>query len=172
VGGFYSSILGYTLSGGVSPSPLFLTTGAYTVSASGGADVGAFSVNLAGAPTITWTSSDGSSVVNRSSGLTVNWTVTGGNTANLEAIISGGNSDGPDNRSEVFLCTASAAAGTFTVPGVILSRVPASRSGGQSLGLVGVGMLPTQPQATFHATGLDYGLADSLAASVHFVTFQ
>jgi hypothetical protein len=168
-GGFYSAVLGYTL-GGSGGTPLFLTTGAYTVSASGGANVGPFSVGLANAPTVTWTSP--SSVVNRTAGYTVNWTVTGADPANLLAIIAGGNVDTPDNRSEVFLCAAPASAGTFTVPASILSRVPASRTNGGSLGLLGVGMLPTQPQATFHATGLDYGFADSLAVSVHFTTFQ
>ncbi len=168
VGGIYGSLLASSVAG--SGDPLFLTGGAYTVSGSGGADVGPFSVTLGDAPKVAWTTSDQSSLVTRSSGLTVNWTVSGGDTSKLVAMIMGGNSDAADNRTEVFLCTANAAAGTFTVPAETLSRVPPSRGG--SLGLVGIGMLPTQPQATFHATGLDSGFADSLAMSVQFVTFQ
>ncbi len=163
--GFYADALGYT------PS-LFFTNGSYTVSASGGADIGPFSVQLGDPPNVTWTTASQSSVVTRSAGLAVNWTVSGGDPSKLVALIMGGNADTPDNRSEVFLCAAQASAGTFTVPAAILSRVPATRSGGGSMGLVGVGMLPSQPQATIHATGLDYGLADSLGLSVHSTTFQ
>jgi len=168
IGGIYGTLLASSVTG--SGDPLFLTGGSYTVSGTGGADVGPFSVTLGDAPKVAWSTSDQSSVVTRSSGLTVNWTVSGGDTSKLVAMIMGGNADTIDNRSEVFLCTASAAAGTFTVPSVILSRVPPTRSG--SLGLVGIGMLPTQPQATFQATGLNSGFADSLAMNVQFMTFQ
>lgn len=166
--GLYGGLLASAVQGS---NPLFLTGGSYTVSGAGGADVGPFSAVLGDAPTVTWSTSDQSSVVTRSAGLTLNWTP-GANAANLIALIMGGNADTPDNRSEVFLCTANAAAGTFTVPSAILSRVPATRNGGGSLGLLGVGMLPVQPQATFHAAGLDYGFADSLAVTAQYVTFQ
>jgi uncharacterized protein (TIGR03437 family) len=169
--GLYVGLLGQSSPG--DQSGAFLTGGPYVVSGAGGLDVGSFHVTLGDPPGNTWTTGDGSTVVNRANGLTVNWSVTGGDPSKLLAIVMGANADSVDSRTEIFTCTANAGDGTLTVPPAILSRIPVTRGTvGLSMGAVVVGMLPLQPQATFSATGLDYGFADSIGLSAQFVTFQ
>ncbi|HZU27083.1 MAG TPA: hypothetical protein VFA04_16265 [Bryobacteraceae bacterium] len=158
-GGLYTALLG------VSGSSPFLTGGSYKVSGAGGADVGPFSVTLADAPVVAWSIT--SNTVTRSSGLTVKWNVSGGDASKQLAIIAGGNAIPVDNSTELFVCAANGADGSFTVPPSILTRVPAT-----SQGMVAVGLLPAAPQATFTATGLDSGFADSLSLSLQFVSFK
>jgi len=171
-GGFYDDLFGFTNSLTGDSLPAFYTTGSYTVSGQKGPDVGAFTVHLGDGPAASFSIHGGSTIVTSSAGLQVDWDP-GANPSSLLALIAGGNADFIDDRSELFLCTANAADGTFNIPPSILSRVPATRAqAGASLAMVGFGLLPTQPQATFSATGLDQGLADSLRLAVQYVTFQ
>jgi hypothetical protein len=157
-GGIYTALLGYS-----SGTP-FLTGGSYQVKGTGGADVGAFSVSVGDAPAVS-VSLD-TNTVKRSSPLTVKWSATGDISKDL-AVITGGNIETVDNSSEVFLCTANASDGTFTVPASILARLPATGAGA-----VAVGLIPATPQATFSASGITYGFADSLSLDFQLVSFQ
>jgi hypothetical protein len=77
--------------------------------------------------------------VNRSAGLTLNWTG-GGSTDTVEIFGSSGTSSG----SAEFVCITTAGSGTFTVPASILNQLPAA---GTSSGYLGVFSSPT-PSAT------------------------
>lgn len=104
-----------------------LIAGQYTVAGAGGADVGNFNAQITlGAPLTLTADLPGS--VNRSAGLTLNWT--GGNASDLVRIFgisstSTGTGTSAIVDSWTFICTTNAGAGTFTVPSSILLQLPA-----------------------------------------------
>ncbi len=124
-----------------------LVPGTYTLNGAGGKDVGRFSGSVTfGAP---FTITGGlPSVVNRASGLTLNWT--GGNPSDVVQILgSTATSTGNDSESWSFVCTTTAGRGTFTVPSSILTQLPAASPDG---GVAGTSlMVLSGPNATFKA---------------------
>jgi len=113
---------------GASGAPT-LAQGTYTISGTGGADVGAFTASVNFPGDLTWTNEDTiANPIPRSSPLTINWT---GATSGLVAItgtafnLSGGTQANPIYDAAVFTCIAQATAGTFTVPVSVLSILPA-----------------------------------------------
>ena len=99
-----------------------LVPGAYTVKGAGGADVGQFtaSTNL---PTAFSVTGGLPTTVNRSSGLTLNWT--GGNSSDIVEIFGLVESGTPKTGAE-FICVTTNAPKTFTVPSSILGQLPAA----------------------------------------------
>ena len=122
----YSMILGaegIPIPGG---SNARIVPGTYTVNGAGGKDVGRFSasVNIGTPLTI---AGGLPSVVNRSAGLTLNWT--GGNSSDPVQIYGSSSAfrgTGLNQTSETwaFICRTTAGAGTFTVPPSILTQLP------------------------------------------------
>ena len=122
----YSMILGaegIPIPGG---SNARIVPGTYTVNGAGGKDVGRFSasVNIGSPLTI---AGGLPSVVNRSAGLTLNWT--GGNSSDPVQIYGSSSAfrgTGLNQTSETwaFICRTTAGAGTFTVPPSILTQLP------------------------------------------------
>ena len=164
--------LGYTFTGSRRATSLFLNPGNFNVSGTGGADVGAFqaTVTIANPAGLTWTNRATTVTINRSQGFTVNWT---GAASNQPVIIFGGGVDIPTNSSAVFACVAPAGSSSFTVPGLALANVPATRINLiQSKDAVYVGALPTGNPAAFTASGIDTGaiMAGTFAAKT--VIFQ
>jgi uncharacterized protein (TIGR03437 family) len=125
----------------------FLVPGVYTVTGTGGANVGSFSGTLTIPASPTLTSPVNGATVTRSSGLTVTWT--GGGSGNV-AIDIGSCTDSTCASGATALCVAPASAGTFTIPPYVLLAFPAGGNGAF--------VLSTQAQASFSATGLDFGL--------------
>jgi hypothetical protein len=164
--------LGYTYTGSRRPANLFLNPGNFTVSGTGGADVGAFQAtatipNPAG---LTWTNRAQTVAIVRAQGFTVNWT---GAPSDQPVIIFGGGVDIPTNSSVVFACVAPAGSSSFTVPGVALANVPATRPNLlSSKGAVYVGALPTANPAAFPASGIDTGAIVAGAFAAKTVIFQ
>jgi hypothetical protein len=164
----YEQLLG----GSVSPdssAPLFFNPpSAVTVSASGGANVGAFSVSIPTSGSVQWTNQNSLSNVSRSSPLTVNWTAPASSAATV--LIAGGNFDTPNSASAIFMCTAAASTGTFTVPTWALANIPATP--GHAVlanGQVLLALAPLSTPTSFSATGLNSGLGlfiDWLSQSV------
>jgi hypothetical protein len=103
----------------------FLTTGRYTVSGPGGPDVGSFTGSLDAGNDLVWTNWEEAKTVNRGRGLTVRWT--GGDPSSV-IIISGFQSAGLTDSASFFTCFANRSAGSFHIPGSILSQLPASPS--------------------------------------------
>ncbi|MEO5926734.1 MAG: hypothetical protein ABIR70_23170 [Bryobacteraceae bacterium] len=103
----------------------FITGGRYTLSGTGGANVGAFSGTLDVGSELTWTNWEDAKIVTRSGGLTVRWT--GGDSSQLvsidgsQAVISGSSVT-----IKLFSCLANRSAGQFNIPGSILSQLSAS----------------------------------------------
>jgi hypothetical protein len=137
-------------------NPLFFNPPApVTVTAPGGA-VGAFSVSIPTAGALQWTAESALQSVTRSQPLTVNWTATG--TTNATVLVAGGNFDVSNNAAGVFVCTASAAAGTLTVPAWAMANVPATGKYATLVtGLVMLGLEPLGSMTPFTASGLGAG---------------
>jgi uncharacterized protein (TIGR03437 family) len=164
--------LGYTFTGSRRGASLFLNPGNFNVSGAGGTDVGAFqaTVTIPNPAGLTWTNRATTVTINRSQGFTVNWS---GAAADQPVIIFGGGVDMPTNSSAVFACVAPAGSSSFTVPGLALANVPATRTNlVQSKDAVYVGALPTANPAAFSASGIDTGAIVAGAFAAKTVIFQ
>jgi hypothetical protein len=111
---------------GGSGSPT-LVQGTYTISGTGGSDVGPFSATLTFPGDFTWTNQDTiADPIPRTAPLTVNWT---GGTTGVVSITgsayasAGGTIESPVYNASLFSCIAPATAGTFTVPVSVLSQL-------------------------------------------------
>jgi hypothetical protein len=150
---------------------LFNTTGAqffwsdinYTVSGTGGAKVGAFSVSdTTSIPSAYFSGITAGQAFPRSSDLTVTWTGGNPNLQNGQVTIAGfsaGTETGSIGGS--FMCTAELAAKSFTIPKWVLSTLPPSATGHigfapYPIGYIWIGQF--NKPVTFQAPGLDRGI--------------
>lgn len=126
-------------------SGTFLTPGAYTITGTGGANVGSFSgaVMIPAPSTLVSPVNGGNATL--ANGMTVTWT---GGSGNLQIQV---NScfDNSCNNGASAVCIVPASVGTFTIPPYVLEALPA----GTSAGLV----LSSYSMASFTATGLNAG---------------
>ncbi len=107
---------------GNAPSGRDLPPGSYTVTGSGGRDVGAFSATLNVAGNVVWTNKAAISTIDRSQPLTVTWT---GGTSPGYVLIGGYVNGG----QEGFVCSEDVNKGSFTIPSFVLSTLPAASGG-------------------------------------------
>jgi len=131
--------------------------GAYTISGSGGNDVGAFSatVTIASHPAISNKSSLAS--VDPAQPLTVTWT---GGIAGNYVLIGGGSTTPPHG---YFACAADGGQGTFTIPSYILSAIPATTTAN---GIIFISPHPLSNQLSIPGVDLAY-FADASNDSVN-----
>ena len=106
------------------PATPFLDPGTYTVSGSGGKDVGPFQYTIQIPAGATWTNRDSITAVDRTKGLTVQWS--GGNPSTQAVAIFGYSSNPATNVSGGFACLSDMAPQTFTVPSNFLANLPAT----------------------------------------------
>jgi uncharacterized protein (TIGR03437 family) len=155
--GPYVGVLGGVINvSGVTMPPPFLDGGPFTISGTGGADVGKFSATVALAPAITWTNPP--STINRSSPLTLNWT---GGSSSQTVMILGGSSNQDTGASGGFLCIAPAGAHSFTVPVNSLATLIPTGGATDSSGPIGfLSLMPMNFGSTqyFTAPGLNIGI--------------
>ena len=109
---------------GLGPSTPFLDPGTYTVSGSGGKDVGPFQYTIQIPAGASWTNRDSITSVDRSKGLTVQWS--GGNASTQAVVIIGYSSNPANNVSGGFACLSDMAPQSFTVPSSYLVNLPAT----------------------------------------------
>ncbi|MGH9719686.1 MAG: hypothetical protein ACRD8O_05700 [Bryobacteraceae bacterium] len=126
----------------------FLVPGVYSVTGTGGADVGPFSATITIPATPALVSPVNNAMVTRSSGLTVTWTG-GGPNGNVVMIVTSA-TDNTYNNAGQAICLAPASAGTFTIPPYVLLALPA----GNFAGFV---FAPAGATVPFTATGLNLG---------------
>jgi len=129
------------------PSSLYLDPGSYTITGAGGADVGAFNVQVQLNP-VEWSNPGVAASVNRAQPLTLNWT---GGRAN-DYVMALGTSATRAGLLGTFVCIAKASDLKITVGTHILQNLPASNQEGSLLGLFSI----AEP-AIFKASGLDSG---------------
>lgn len=101
----------------------FLVPGAYTVTGTGGAGIGPFqgTITIHALPTLV--NPQAGAVVTRSNGMTVTWT--GGDPAGTVEIEISSATDSTSTNGALAVCTAPAAAGSFTIPPYVLDALPA-----------------------------------------------
>jgi hypothetical protein len=166
--GPYIGLLGGVLAPGSRP---FLDPGAYTVSTSGGPDLGGYSFNMdIGAPAALSTPI---STVVRAQPLIVNWT--GGNSANQKILILGYARDSETKATGAFMCIADPNARTFTVPPGMTANLPATQGNSNASGVL---LFLTSPSAssfvTFSSSAplVDHGVGMYLTGDVRVVDYR
>jgi uncharacterized protein (TIGR03437 family) len=149
------------------PNTLFLSPGTYTVTGSGGADVGAVksSITVPAAPT--WTNQLQTTTVDRSMPLLLNWS---GTTNGQQVAILGENSDLRTNSSGLFYCIAPAGATSFTVPPQVLAFLPPTRP--NPLDSTSIVFLISSTSQALTASGLAGGEASLVFETGKTVIFQ
>ena len=156
---------------GLSPTGSF--TGAYTFTGSGGADVGAFTAQVAwpgGGSGFNFSTPGNATSVNRANGLTVTWTQPN-NTSPGEYVELYGFSLVPDFPfGAEFACIAPLAAGRFTIPPVVLLALPSQASlVGMPQAELEVNLVISNP---FTAPGIDIGAINFVFVGVEPFSYQ
>jgi hypothetical protein len=153
--------------------PPYLVPGAYTVTGSGGVDVGAFSANvtvpsIAGNP---WTNQDAVMNISRSQDLTLTINPSGNN---LPMAVLGDSYDPALGWYGIFNCTVPPGATSFTIPSYVLAALPpsglSSDLGGVRTAFLGVGV--GSIGARVQTRGVDAGLAAWFQVFAKNVNFQ
>ncbi len=168
---------GAQLGGGSAPNagPLYLDTGAYTVTGPGGKDVGPFTANINIATPLVWTNEDSVNTITRSAGQLITWS---GGDPSSTVIINGGsfllgtNPDGSDTVGAFFTCTAPDSALQFNIPALVLDELPASVVNPDLPIPTGSLSIASYQLASFTATGLDKGTLSSTVSAGKSVTYQ
>jgi uncharacterized protein (TIGR03437 family) len=152
--------------------PLFYTgSGPYTFSLPGGGQVGAVSASFSLPQPLLWTNRDQVGTVDRRNPLAVTWT--GADSTNDIVLILGMSQDIPHNAAGAFLCAASAADGTFTVPQYILAGLPATVADPSvSAAGIAVGAAAYLNPTSFSGSGLDSGFIIPSVFSLKTVVMQ
>jgi uncharacterized protein (TIGR03437 family) len=135
----------------------------YTVSGTGGAKVGAFSVSdTTSIPSAYFSGITAGQTMPRSADLTVTWTGGDPTLQNGQVTIAGYSAGTEDvSISGAFMCTAPLAAKSFTIPKWVLSSLPPSATGHigiapYPLGYIWIGQ--SNKPVPFQAPGLDKGI--------------
>lgn len=153
----------------------YLDPGAYTLTGTGGADLGAFSAQTTVPPTLVWTNQAGSGTVNRANGLPVTWT---GGDPNGNVQITGSSFVIVGTSSffgASFVCTARTTDGAFTVPSIVLLALPPSGSisaGTISLPLPGTLGVAAASSSNVKVAGLDFFSVGSQMGISQSATYQ
>jgi len=150
--------------------PLYLGRGWYTISAMGGADLGAFSAKLEVTPALVWKNRDRTDAVDRDAGVGLEWKAARANDAVLILAV---NADRTSGDSAVCLCMAHAGDGQFRIPPMALGNLPATREEDDlSASFLGLLELPANSPARIEARGLDAAFAAYLSASARLVKYR
>jgi uncharacterized protein (TIGR03437 family) len=150
-----------TYSAVFSPTGVYFSGGAYTITAAGGTtagytDIGSYTIPFTITQTPTWTSADQARIapgVTRANGVTINWT--GGSSAYWVEISGSGITTAPDvsNGSvyATFACWVPSSLNTFVIPASVMLAMPGGIEGE-------IDFRPTLPPSGFSASNLDIGL--------------
>ena len=157
--GTYMGLLGGTLPLPGNTANMPLDAGAYTVTGSGGKDVGAFSGSITLRQGVSWTNRTQLASIDRKTPFSLTWT---GGTAGESLLVLGYGTDQKTKASSGFLCAVEAGAGRFTVPASAMANLPAvsaSADLSDKFGLLGIFSFRANGiAAPFQAPGLDIGL--------------
>jgi len=148
----------------LSASGAFLVPGDYTITGTGGKDVGPFTahITIPVTPTLTSPASPNGVSITRSKGFTVTWN-SNGSTGHVEIVIS---AYVDPNTAAQATCTAPANAGSLTIPPYVLLALPATNSA--NLGFQPGDQGPPAFGGTFTANGINLGIASAFIDAVGF----
>jgi uncharacterized protein (TIGR03437 family) len=142
----------------------FLAPGAYTITGTGGANVGSVNApfTIPTPPSPTGLPNGTNLTVTRANGVTLNWT--GGTASSVVRIVGQQSTDPSNSTGASFRCYAAANAGTFTVPPSVTLSLPAGNFGGWDF--------KTYTDGSFTATGLNFGILEMSYDTAIFTTLQ
>lgn len=167
--GFLASYLGGSAPS-LSLSQLFLGGSGFTVSQTGGTDIGSTSIDSPSPAPFVWSNRDQILNISRSQGVSLTWT---GGVDGANVFLAGYASDLPTNSGAGFVCMAPAGVGAFTVPPDVLANLPATRARAfQSRGAIYLGQWNLNNPLAVNLDGLDYGVLLSVYSSGKTVNFQ
>ncbi|MCX6593766.1 MAG: hypothetical protein NTZ56_19805 [Acidobacteria bacterium] len=170
---YWRTIGGSSLSSGTDPlSQEFLTAGRFTVTGPGGNDLAGFSASLTWPTGFSWTNQPQlSGPVSRSNDLVIRWE---GAPADGYVTISGysigGSAAAPVGAS--FSCLAPGAAGSFTVPALVLQLLPPAALPSETAPAGQLTVAASGAPVAFTTPGLDHGSLNYSSAHARTVTFQ
>jgi len=165
--GYYTAALGGGMPGMPGAQPDYLDPGTYTVdNGNGGADVGPFRATLRISNPVVWDRASVADTIARNQDLRISWS--GGAATDFVQILGISSRTSPDVGA-AFLCTERAQAGSFTVPSLVLSALPASQP---MSGMLMVGSSPLLEPNKFNARGLDIGYFTYSMLTSKSVTYQ
>jgi len=137
----------YQIPAGSGYSTDHLPGGVYTVTSTGGADVGAFTASITIGSNLSWTNKPANEVVDRSVPLWVTWS---GGPATGYVLFGGSATSDTTGVNRTFACVEDIRKGQLTVPTYVLGALPPSL---KNKGYLFLGMHPLQ--SAFTARGLD-----------------
>jgi uncharacterized protein (TIGR03437 family) len=148
--------------------PLFLEPGEFTLRGTGGKEVGSFNTVFSVPGPFEWTDREQTRVVDRNRGVTVHWK--NGAPDQLMVILAR-NIDQITTAIGMCICTASGAAGQFSIPPAMLANVPATHDmAGIPYDELVVGSLTPRPG--IKASGLDGTFGVYIYAAGRFVEYK
>jgi len=145
----------------------FLVPGSYTITGTGGANVGSFTApyTISAPATLTSPAVGPTNTITRANGVTLLWT---GGAANAMIQIQGGNStDSSGAVGAGFNCFVAASAGTFTIPPSVLLTLPPGAFSGSAWDFV-----TYAPYGTFSASGLQHSSITMSSATPLFTNLK
>jgi hypothetical protein len=150
----------------LSAAGTFLIPGDYTITGTGGKDVGPFTANMnvPVSPTLTSPVSSTGLTVSRSAGMTVTWNGNG-STGHVELVL--GSAINANTTASV-TCTAPVSAGTFTIPPNMLFSLP---NGNGTIFFFQLGDQGPATSVPFSAMGLNAGVAQTFIDGTSFGGF-
>jgi uncharacterized protein (TIGR03437 family) len=143
-----------------------LALGQYTFSGTGGTDVGPLTATYTMPPLFVWTDQMSITAVNRTNGITVNWS--GGDPAGYVTISGASGVSGPGGvfTEATFSCAARVSDGSFTVPAIVLLALPPTGRG--ALRVTG----SSGPQLFGPPAGVEWASVASVFEYETFVVYQ
>ena len=150
-----AGFIGYSVTVGNGTAGNYLDPGSYTISGSGGPDIGSFTGTIQVAPELIWTNRTSLESVDRATPITLTWS--GGEPTTLVTIEASSTViRGTTVISASFQCWAKNTDGRFTIPASVMATLPPTGTLPGSLAIATVGR-----GTRITATGLDYGTLGS-----------
>ncbi len=169
--GFYSRSFGPLDTVTMQPSPPFVVTGTYTVSAPGGTGegaVGPFSFDVTIPSEVVWTNKDLVGPITRSRGQLITWE--GGDPEGI-VVISGMSTSLGGSMIGMLSCYERVSAGRFTIPAYVLLAMPPGETW-PFLAWPFLGVTSMTQLRTFTSPGLDLGTVTGTSSSAKVLAYR
>jgi uncharacterized protein (TIGR03437 family) len=158
------------------PGRLYFEPGTYTVTGTGGEDVGAFSAQVKIEAPLRWTNAGQlgtecgeTRCVERSEDLKIDWEPGGSN--RMVTVMAMSATETRPAAAAVIICQERTDKGTLTVPALLLTKLPASRSE-EPQSLIQFSVSNGEGDQRFRAPGLDWGWIAYTESAVRTVAFR
>lgn len=152
----------------IKPSPRFWKSGPFHIAGPGGAAGGPFELDGRFPDELVWTNRDRIDSVDRAKGVTVEWKAP----KDLQSVaIFAAAADSTDGASSLCMCSAPAAASSFTIPPEALSNLPTSLFGASYYNVLAIAAAPSAEPVHTTAKGAGTIYAVPLTLTAKSVAF-